>query len=319
MKTIGIITSGGDAPGMNAAIRSIVRTAIYNDLNVLGIKQGYNGLLNGEIMEMNLSSVADIIHRGGTMLRSARCDEFETEEGLEKAINVIRVFGIDGLIVLGGDGTFRGAKTLYDRGVPVICIPCTIDNDIGYTDYAIGFMTAVETVVDAIGKIRDTSTSHSRANIVEVMGRNCGDIALYAGVSGGAESIIVPEVEFDIDEVCRRVIQGRNRGKLHHIIALSEGVGNAYEVAEEIEAKTGTETRVTILGHIQRGGSPTAFDRIIASKMGYKAIELLLQEQSGKALGIKCNEIIHMDLEEALKIEKKLDLDMYEMAKVLSI
>ncbi len=174
MKTIGIITSGGDAPGMNAAIRSIVRTAIYNDLNVLGIKQGYNGLLNGEIEEMNLSSVADIIHRGGTMLRSARCDEFKTEEGLEKALNVIRVFGIDGLIVLGGDGTFRGAQKLFENGVPTICIPCTIDNDMGYTDYTIGFMTAVETVVDAIGKIRDTSTSHGRANIVEVMGRNCG-------------------------------------------------------------------------------------------------------------------------------------------------
>ncbi|NMB07366.1 MAG: 6-phosphofructokinase [Tissierellia bacterium] len=319
MKTIGIITSGGDAPGMNAAIRSIVRTAIYNDLNVLGIKQGYNGLLNGEIEEMNLSSVADIIHRGGTMLRSARCDEFKTEEGLEKALNVIRVFGIDGLIVLGGDGTFRGAQKLFENGVPTICIPCTIDNDMGYTDYTIGFMTAVETVVDAIGKIRDTSTSHGRANIVEVMGRNCGDIALYSGLAGGAESIIVPEVDFNMDEVCKRVIQGKNRGKLHHIIALAEGVGNAYEVAEEIEKKTGTETRVTILGHIQRGGSPTAFDRIMASKMGHKALKLLLQGEAGKALGIKCNEIIHIDLEEALNTEKELDMGMYEMAKILSI
>ena len=319
MKTIGVITSGGDAPGMNAAIRSIVRTAIYNDLNVLGIKQGYNGLLNGEIEEMNLSSVADIIHRGGTMLRSARCDEFKTEEGLEKALNVIRVFGIDGLIVLGGDGTFRGAQKLFENGVPTICIPCTIDNDMGYTDYTIGFMTAVETVVDAIGKIRDTSTSHGRANIVEVMGRNCGDIALYSGLAGGAESIIVPEVDFNMDEVCKRVIQGKNRGKLHHIIALAEGVGNAYEVAEEIEKKTGTETRVTILGHIQRGGSPTAFDRIMASKMGHKALKLLLQGEAGKALGIKCNEIIHIDLEEALNTEKELDMGMYEMAKILSI
>lgn len=319
MKTIGILTSGGDAPGMNAAIRSVVRTSIFNKVKILGIKQGYNGLINGEIEEMNLSSVADIIHRGGTMLRSARCDEFETETGINKAINVIKIFGIDSLIVLGGDGTFKGAKELYDRGIPVICIPCTIDNDMGYTDYTIGFYTAVETVVDAIGKIRDTSTSHGRANIVEVMGRSCGDIALYSGLAGGAESIIVPEIDFDIDEVCRRVIQGRNRGKLHHIIALAEGVGNAYEVADEIMKKTGTDTRVTILGHIQRGGSPTAFDRIIASKMGNKAVELLLNDKSGKALGIKCNDIININLDEALSTEKRFDKHMYDIAKILSI
>jgi 6-phosphofructokinase 1 len=319
MKTIGILTSGGDAPGMNAAIRSVVRTSIYNKTNILGIKQGYNGLLNGEIEEMNLSSVADIVHRGGTMLRSARCDEFKTEEGLRKALNVISVFGIDGLIVLGGDGTFKGAKNLSDAGVPTICIPCTIDNDMGYTDYTIGFFTAVETVVDAISKIRDTSTSHGRANIVEVMGRKCGDIALYSGLAGGAESIIVPEVEFDIDDVCKKIIQGRNRGKLHHIIALAEGVGNAYEVAKEIEEKTGTETRVTILGHIQRGGTPTAFDRILASKMGNKAVELLLSEETGKALGIKCNKLVSMDLEEALNTKKEFDKNMYDIAKILSI
>ena len=319
MKTIGILTSGGDAPGMNAAVRSVVRTSIYNNVRILGIKKGYNGLLNGEIEEMNLSSVADIIHRGGTMLRSARCDEFRTEEGLNKALNVIRVFGIDGLIILGGDGTFKGAKNLNDSGIPTICIPCTIDNDMGYTDYTIGFFTAVETAVDAISKIRDTSTSHGRANIVEVMGRNCGDIALYSGVAGGAESIIVPEVEFNIDDVCKRVIQGRNRGKLHHIIAIAEGVGNAYEVAKEIEDKTGTETRVTILGHVQRGGTPTIFDRIIASKMGNKAVELLLSNQSGKALGMKCNEIININLDEALETKKEFDKNMYDIAKILSI
>jgi 6-phosphofructokinase 1 len=319
MKTIGVLTSGGDAPGMNAAIRSVVRTSIYNKVKVMGIKQGYDGLLNGEIDEMNLSSVADIIHRGGTMLRSARCDEFKTEEGLNKALNVIRVFGIDGLVVLGGDGTFRGAKNLYDAGIPVVCIPCTIDNDMGYTDYTIGFFTAIETVVDAIGKIRDTSSSHGRANIVEVMGRECGDIALYSGLAGGAESIIVPEVDFNIDEVCKRVMQGRNRGKLHHIIALAEGVGNAYDVAKEIEEKTGTDTRVTILGHIQRGGSPTSFDRIMASKMGNKAVELLINNKSGRALGMKCNEIVDISLEEALNTEKKFDKEMYEIAKILSI
>lgn len=319
METIGILTSGGDAPGMNAAIRSVVRTSIFNKLKVMGIKQGYNGLLNGEVEKMNLSSVADIIHKGGTMLRSARCDEFTTEEGFNKALNIIEVFGIDGLVVLGGDGTFKGAKKLYDAGIPVICIPCTIDNDMGYTDYSIGFMTAVETAVDAIGKIRDTSASHGRANVVEVMGRGCGDIALYSGLSGGAESIIVPEVEFDIDEVCRKVIQGRNRGKLHHIIVIAEGIGNAYEISEEIEEKTGAETRVTILGHIQRGGSPTVFDRIMGSKMGNRAVELLIANKSGRALGIKCNEIIDISIDEAFKIKKEFDINMYNMAKILSI
>ncbi|MBZ2175654.1 6-phosphofructokinase [Schnuerera sp. xch1] len=319
MKTIGILTSGGDAPGMNAAIRSVVRTSIYNKLNILGIKEGYNGLINGKIEEMNLSSVADIIHRGGTMLRSARSEEFMNEKGFNKAVNILRVFNIDGLVVLGGDGTFRGAKKLNDSGVPTICIPCTIDNDMGYTDHTIGFYTAVETVIDAISKLRDTSTSHGRANIVEVMGRECGDIALYAGLAGGAESIIVPEVEFDIDEVCKRVIQGKNRGKLHHIIVLAEGVGNAYEVAESIQDKADTDTRVTILGHIQRGGMPTAYDRILASKMGNKAVELLISNISGKALGIKCNEIFSIDLEEALNTKKDFDTSMYEIAKILSI
>lgn len=319
MKTIGVLTSGGDAPGMNAGIRSVVRTSIYNGAKVLGIKQGFNGLINGDIEEMNLSSVADIIHRGGTFLRSARCEEFKTEEGFKKALNVIKVFGIDGLVVLGGDGSFKGAQKLSQAGVPTICIPCTIDNDMGYTDFAIGFFTAVETVVDAISKIRDTSASHGRANIIEVMGRECGDIALYSGLAGGAESIIVPEMEFDIDEVCRKIIHGRNRGKLHHIIVLAEGIGNAYEVGKEIEEKTGAETRVTILGHIQRGGTPTAFDRIIASKMGHEAVDLLLSGESGKALGIKCNQLISIDIEEALNTKKEFDKSMYEIGKILSI
>ena len=319
MKRIGLLTSGGDAPGMNAAIRAVVRTAIYHDVEVYGIQQGYNGLLNGDMRKMNLSSVADIIHRGGTMLRSARCGEFETEEGFNKAINVVKVFDLDGLIILGGDGTFKGADKLSKSGIPVITIPCTIDNDMGYTDYTIGFYTAVDTVVDAISKIRDTSTSHGRANIVEVMGRNCGDIALYSGLAGGGESIIVPEVDFDIDEVCRKVIKGRNRGKLHHIIVLAEGVGNAYEVGKEIEEKTGTETRATILGHIQRGGSPTVFDRITASKMGYKAVKLLLEGEYGKALGIKFDKIFNIDIEESLNQKREFDKEMYEIAKILSI
>lgn len=319
MKTIGVLTSGGDAPGMNAAIRAVVRTGIYNQVRILGIKQGYNGLINGNIEEMNLSSVADIIHRGGTILRTARCDEFATDEGLNKALNIIEVFNIDGLIVLGGDGSFKGAKTLSDKGIPTIGIPCTIDNDMGYTDYTIGFYTAVETVVDAISKIRDTSSSHGRANIVEVMGRHCGDIALYAGLAGGAESIIVPEENTDIDAVCRKLIQGRNRGKLHSIIVLSEGVGNAYEMAKEIEEKTSAETRVTILGHIQRGGTPTSFDRIMASQMGYRAVELLLEGKVGRAVGVRQNQIIDLDFDEALSQKRVFRKDMYEIARILSI
>lgn len=319
MKNIGILTSGGDAPGMNACIRAVVRSAIYNNMRVFGVEQGYNGLLNGKIKEMTLSSVADIIHRGGTILRTARCDEFATEEGLEKALNVLNVFDLDGLVILGGDGSFKGAKCLSDRGISTVCIPCTIDNDMGYTDYTIGFFTAVETVVDSISKIRDTSTSHGRANIVEVMGRNCGDIALYSGVAGGAESIIIPEVEVDIDNVCKRLIQGKNRGKLHSIIVLAEGVGNAYEVAKNIEEKTGTETRVTVLGHIQRGGTPSTFDRVMASKMGNKAVDLLLEGKTERAIGIKKNEIVDFDLDEALSAERVFNNEMYEMAKVLSI
>ncbi|MCQ4922331.1 6-phosphofructokinase [Tissierella carlieri] len=319
MKTIGVLTSGGDAPGMNAAIRAVVRAGIFNDFRVMGIRQGYSGLINGDIGDMNLSSVADIIHRGGTMLRSARSDEFKTKEGFKKALNVLKVFGIDGLVVLGGDGTLKGAKELSNAGIATIGIPCTIDNDCGFSDFTIGFFTAVETVVDAISKIRDTSTSHGRANVIEVMGRHCGDIALYAGLAGGAESIIVPEVEFNIDEVCKKAIQGKNRGKLHHIIVLAEGVGNAYDVSKSIEEKTGIDTRVTILGYIQRGGSPTSYDRIVASKMGIKAIDLLKEGKTGRALGIKCNQIIDIDINEALEIKKEFDTEMYNTAKILSI
>ncbi|MDR7871222.1 MAG: 6-phosphofructokinase [Tissierellaceae bacterium] len=319
MKTIGILTSGGDAPGMNAAIRAVIRTGIYHGMRMMGVKQGYAGLINGDIAEMNLSSVADIIHRGGTMLRSSRSDEFQTEEGFKKALNVIDIFGIDALIVLGGDGTLKGARALSNAGIPTIGIPCTIDNDLGYTDFTIGFLTAVETVVEAISKLRDTSTSHGRANIIEVMGRRCGDIALYAGLAGGGESIIVPEVEFDVDEICKKVLNGKNRGKLHHIIVLAEGVGDAYDLSEEVKFKTGIDTRVTILGHLQRGGTPTTFDRIIASEMGREAVELLLEGKSGKALGIKCNEIINLDINEALIIKKEFNKKMYETAQILSI
>ncbi|WP_130807685.1 6-phosphofructokinase [Senegalia massiliensis] len=319
MKTIGVLTSGGDAPGMNAAIRAVVRTAIYNGVRVLGIEQGYNGLINGNIKEMQLSSVADIIHRGGTKLRTARSEEFKTEEGRKKALNVLEVFGIDGLIVIGGDGSFRGAQKLNELGLPTVGIPGTIDNDLGYTDYTIGFDTAVNTVLDAVSKIRDTSTSHGRANIIEVMGRHCGDIALYSGLAGGAESIIVPEVGYEVDNVCKKLLQGKNRGKLHSIIMIAEGVGNANQLGEEIEEKTGIETRVTILGHIQRGGSPTARDRILASQMGAEAVNLLLAGETCKVVGIKDNKIMSMNTDEALGYERDLDQEMYKLTKILSI
>jgi 6-phosphofructokinase 1 len=320
MRKIGVLTSGGDSPGMNAAIRAVVRSAIYHDLKVVGIKRGYEGLINGDIEEMNLSSVADIIHRGGTMLRTARSEEFRTEKGFNKALNVISIFGIEGIVVIGGDGSFKGAEKLSQAGVKAVGLPGTIDNDLAYTDYTIGFDTAVNTVVNAISNIRDTSTSHGRANIVEVMGRHCGDIALHAGLAGGAESIIVPEEPFTIDEICKRLIQGKNRGKLHSIIILAEGVlGDPNELAKAIVDKTGADTRVTTLGHIQRGGSPTAFDRNLASRMGGRAVQLMLENKSSRVVGIKGSEIIDLDISEALSIKKEINKDMLELAKILSI
>ncbi|NLL82184.1 MAG: 6-phosphofructokinase [Tissierellia bacterium] len=319
MKTIGVLTSGGDAPGMNAALRAVVRTGIYNDVRMMGIKCGYDGLINGDIDDMTLSSVADIIHRGGTVLKTARSDEFVTKDGFNRALNIIDVFNLDGLVVLGGDGTFKGAKSLADAGIPVIGIPCTIDNDLAYTDYTIGFFTAVETVVEAIGKIRDTSSSHGRANVIEVMGRNCGDIALYSGLAGGAESIIVPEIEYDIDQICEKVIRGRNRNKLHHIIIVAEGVGNPYSIAQEVEEKTNIETKVTVLGYLQRGGTPNTLDRIMGSEMGKSAVELLLEGKSARLVGVKCNDIFDIDIDEALKMRRTFDKGMYNTANILSL
>ncbi|MCX7904230.1 MAG: 6-phosphofructokinase [Caloramator sp.] len=319
MKTIGVLTSGGDAPGMNAAIRAVVRTGLANGLRVMGIQRGYNGIINGEIFEMTSSSVSDIIQRGGTILRTARSEEFRTEEGRKKAYNVLKVFGIEGLVVIGGDGSFTGAMKLSnEHGVKVVGIPGTIDNDLAYTDYTIGFDTAVNTVLDAINKLRDTSTSHERVSIVEVMGRRCGDIALYAGLAGGAESIIIPEQTYDFNELCRTIIESKAKGKMHSLILLAEGVGGAEELAKKIEEITGIETRATKLGHIQRGGSPTAFDRILASKMGARAVELLLEGKSQRVVGIRDGKIIDMDIVEALSMKKQSDDYMYELAKILS-
>ena len=268
---------------------------------------------------MNLSSVGDIIHRGGTILKTARCEEFKTEEGRKKALDVLNIFGIEGLVVIGGDGSFQGAQKLSHEGIKTIGLPGTIDNDLAYTDYTIGFDTAVNTVLSSVSNIRDTSTSHGRANIIEVMGRHCGDIALYAGLAGGAESIIVPEEEFSVEDVCRKLINGRNRGKMHSIIMLAEGIGNGFNLAKEVEEKTGIETKVTVLGHIQRGGTPTAFDRVLASRMGAKAVELLIEDKSGRAVGIRNNEIMDLDIDEALSHKKVFERDIYKLTKILSI
>ena len=319
MKTIAILTSGGDAPGMNAVIRSVVRTAIYNDVKVLAVKEGYNGLIKGDIETMTLSSVADIIHRGGTILRTARSEEFMTEEGINQALKVIKKFKIDAIVALGGDGTFRGARELVKRGIKVSCVPCTIDNDLAYTDYTIGFLTAVETAVSAISKLRDTSESHGRAIVLQVMGRNCGDIALYSGIAGGAEAIVVPELEIDTDAIIQKIKNGRKRGKKHHIIVTAEGALDAYDLAKIIEEKSDIETRVTVLGYVQRGGVPTVQDRILASEFGYRAVNLLIEGKTGLVLGYKDGKFIEVDINEALNAKKELNKEMLKMVDILSI
>lgn len=318
MKTIGILTSGGDAPGMNAAIRAIARTAFEEGLRVKGIRFGYDGLMNGDIYEMNVSSVADIIQKGGTILGSARSEEFQTPEGQAQAVRVLKQFGIEGLVVIGGNGSFQGAAALHNLGIHTIGIPGTIDNDLGYTDYTIGFHTAVETVIESIGKLRDTSNSHGRANIIEVMGRDCGDIALYAGLAGGAESIIVPEHSFAIEEITDRIERGRKRGKRHHIIVVAEGVGEPYSMRAAIEQRTGVETKITILGHLQRGGSPSFTDAKLGSMMGYKAVKALLAGSSSVAVGVHGDEIFTMPILDAIKVPHEFNEELYEMARVLS-
>lgn len=318
MKTIGILTSGGDAPGMNAAIRAVARSAFANGLRVKGIRNGYDGLIKGDIYEMNVSSVADIIHKGGTILGSARSKEFETEEGQKKAIEVIEEYGIEGIVVLGGDGSFRGANALHERGIKTMGIPCTIDNDMGFTEFTIGFNTAVETVIEAIAKLRDTSSSHGRGNVVEVMGRNCGDIALYAGLCGGAESILVPEINMDLNLVVSKVKRGKKRGKLHHIIVVAEGVGNSYDIAKTVNDETGVETKVTVLGHVQRGGTPSAQDVLLANKLGVRAVELLLEGRSSLAVGLKDGQVYDMPIPEAVTKKSEFNTELFTIASMLS-
>lgn len=319
MKKIAVLTSGGDAPGMNAAVRAAVRRAAYMDIKIMGVYYGYNGLINGDIREMTLGSVGDIIHRGGTILYTARSDEFRTAAGQQKAVEQLQKHGIEGIIVIGGDGSFRGAQKLAEYGIATIGVPATIDNDIPCTDYTIGFDTALNTIVEAIDKIRDTATSHERTYIIEVMGRDAGDLALCSGLAAGAESIIIPEAEQDEDDIVERLHAGYRRGKKHSIIIVAEGVGSAAHYAEVIKQRTGWETRVTVLGHIQRGGSPTAFDRMLASRLGAAAVDLLLQGSTNRMTGIRNNHIIDVDFEEAFSQKHRLDLSMYSLARSLSI
>ncbi|MEI8215891.1 MAG: 6-phosphofructokinase [Eubacteriales bacterium] len=320
MKRIGVLTSGGDAPGMNAAIRSVVRSGIYNGLEVFGIKRGYEGLIDGEFEEMSISSVSDIIQRGGTILRTARSERFMTDIGFKRALDMLENFKMDGLVLIGGDGTYRGGLELSRAGVPVIGIPGTIDNDLPYTEFTIGFDTAVNTVLYAIGNIRDTSASHERTTVIEVMGRNCGDIALHAGLAGGAEAILVPEKEVDIADICMQIIQGRNRGRLHSIIIKAEGIPiSSQELVDTIEERTGADTKLVVLGYIQRGGSPTARDRILASLMGDRAVQLLKNGMINRLVGVQGSEIFDFDIEEALKAERVFDERIMDLAKILSI
>lgn len=314
MKRIGILTSGGDAPGMNAAIRAVVRTALVNGIEVMGIYKGYLGLHEGEIHPMDRSSVSDIIQKGGTILKTARFEEFADLEVRKKAAQVLKIYGIEGLVVIGGDGSFKGAKGLSELGIKTIGIPGTIDNDLDYTDRTIGFDTAQNTVIDAINKIRDTSSSHQRVSVVEVMGRNCGDLALYAGLAGGATTILVPEKKYSKDEIIRTVMDGQRQKKHHNLVVIAEGVGKSDEIAKEIEEISGIETRLTVLGHIQRGGSPTAFDRVLASKMGHRAVELLMEGKSGRVVGTVKGDIVDLDIHEALSIERPFNEQLYQIA-----
>lgn len=320
MQRIALLTSGGDSPGMNACIRAVVRKAIYHGLEVIGIKRGFNGFIEADMIPMNPSSVADIIHRGGTILHTARSEQFLTPAGRARAFENVKRFGIQGLVVIGGEGSFRGAGVFnQEYGIPFIGVPGTIDNDIPGTDQTIGFDTAVNTAVEAISKIRDTATSHERTFIIEVMGRHFGHIAMAAGLAGGAESILAPECPFNYDEVCERLLRGYRRGKLHSIIVVAEGTASAMEVGRIIKERTGFDTKVTILGHLQRGGMPSAADLILASRMGARAVELLMAGQDKKMVGVKAGELVAVSIEDALSQTKPFDQELCNLAITLSI
>ena len=318
IKTIGVLTSGGDAPGMNAAIRAVVRKALVNGKQVKGILKGYSGLLNEEIIDLSANDVSNTIERGGTILFTARCKEFMTEEGQKRGAEICQKHGIDGIVVIGGDGSFKGAGKLSALGINTIGLPGTIDLDIACTDYTIGFDTAVNTAMEAIDRIRDTSTSHERCSIVEVMGRNAGYIALWCGIANGAEDILLPE-KYDGDEqmLINRIIDNRKRGKKHHIIINAEGIGHSSSMAKRIEAATGIETRATILGHMQRGGTPTCKDRMYASIMGSKAVDLLAEGKSNRVVAYKGGAFVDFDIQEALSMSKAIPEDEYQISRIL--
>ena len=317
--TIGVLTSGGDAPGMNAAIRAVVRTALHSGLKVKGIMRGYSGLLEEEIVDMDMTSVAEIINRGGTILYTARCMEMMTEDGQKKAADMCRKHGIEGIVVIGGDGSFRGAQKLAGLGINVIGVPGTIDLDIACTEYTIGFDTAVNTAMEAIDKVRDTSTSHERCSIIEVMGRNAGYIALSCGIANGAEDILLPEIyNYDEEVLVDHIMENRKRGKKHHIIINAEGVGHSTSMARRIEAATGLETRATILGHLQRGGSPTARDRVMASLMGAYAVDILMSGKSSRIVAYKNGALVDYDIDEALSMHKELDSFALSVSRIMA-
>lgn len=319
-KSIAVLTSGGDAPGMNAAVRAVVRSGINMGMKVYGVYRGYNGLLNGDVKEMNLRSVSEIIGNGGTMLYTARSEEFKKKEAQERAADYCRSMGISGVVVIGGDGSFRGAQALTNAGINCIGVPGTIDNDIACSEYTVGFDTAMNTAIDMVDRIRDTAQSHDRCSIVEVMGRRCGDIALQTGISAGATAILVPEVEYNIEkDVISRIINTQKTGKKHFVIVVAEGVGKVNDLAKYIEQRLGIEARATILGHVQRGGSPTVRDRVVASQMGYKAVELLNQGKGNRVVVMRDGKITDLDIDEALSMERVFDMELYKVAMAISI
>lgn len=313
LRTVGVLTSGGDAPGMNACIRAVVRSALNRGCRVMGIRKGYAGLLKGDVLDMHANSVADIIHRGGTILYTARCPEFLEAEYQDRAAEMCRIFGIDGLVIIGGDGSFRGAQKLSQRGISVVGVPGTIDLDIACSEYTIGFDTATNIAVEAVARLRDTSTSHERCSVVEVMGRNCGELALWTGISTGADAIMIPEdaESQSFDHLIRVIMENRARGKKHNIIIVAEDVGHAEELAQRIHEVTGIESRATILGHVQRGGRPTALDIKHASMMGYLAVEALYRGETNRIIGVQKGQYVDLDIDEALAMERKPSMDIW--------
>ena len=319
MKRIGLLTSGGDAPGMNAAIRAVVRSGIFFGMEVYGIERGYAGLIDDNVVKMEMRSVSNIVQCGGTRLRTARCLEMMTVEGQKKALDTLEKHGIEGLVVIGGDGSFKGAKTLSEYGIPTIGIPGTIDNDLEYTDYTLGFDTAVNTCLDIINKLRDTMTSHERVSVVEVMGRHCGDIALYSGIASGAEIIVVPELPFDMNEIASSINRSRAHGKHSNIIVVAEGVMSAEKFANQLQQVTEYSVRPTCIGHVQRGGSPTMADRMLAAQFGNKAVRLLNDGIGNRVVGIRDNKIIDMDIIEAVSMKKTFNYELYETLQMISM